>query len=588
MDRYEFTRIFCERPQSFAWFLGAGASRNANLPTAEDIITDLKRRYYCSEENQEYSTKDMQNEAVRSTVKTYLKARGFPERWAPEEYTTYFQTIFGEDRERQRQYIMGMLTENRVRLAIGNRVLGALLASGLARVAFTTNFDTVVEKSIAEIAGQSISAFHLEGAHGANTAINNEEYPFYCKLHGDFRYDSIKNLEADLTSQNEDLSRSLVNTANRFGLVVAGYSGRDVSVMDLLHEALDSPNPFPHGIYWMIIKGSTTHEPVDKFVVAARERGVTAELVEIETFDTLMLRLWRNLTKRPEGMDEKVRKGRAEAVSIPIPGTDGDRPLMRYNALPISSVPDKCLVLELKINPSWEIIGPILREADHNLITTIDDELMAWGDVNDAQLVFADDFVGASEISFEPDWRKTGRLHIKKFIEDGIGKAFARTRPLLMRRRGSGVVLIVDKMAEDVGIFEPLYAVTGKTTGTIAGLTIPKTEEQDAVDKVDFAESVRISLSWNDDRLWLLLKPDVWIWPPFVRRHAIQWLEKRKGDRRNDKHDALLSAWISVLTDGTGPAEDIALTAFEGETGPGNPSYIFSSRTGYSYKRRRQ
>lgn len=588
MDRFEFTRLFCERPQSYAWFLGAGASRNANLPTAEDILTDLKRRYYCSEENQDYSTKDMQNEAVRSTVETYLETRGFPERWAPEEYTTYFQTIFGEDRERQRRYIFGMLAEDRVRLAVGNRVFGALLASGLARVAYTTNFDTVVEKSIAEIAGRSLSAFHLEGAHGANAAINNEAYPFYCKLHGDFRYDSIKNLEADLASPNEDLSRSLVNAANRFGLVVVGYSGRDASVMGLLREALDNSNPFPHGVFWMITKGSAVPDPVTEFIEAARVRGVTAEMVEIETFDTLMLGLWRNLAERPEGMDEKVRKGRVDAVSLPIPETDGDSPLMRYNALPVLSIPDTCLVLELKTKPTWETVGPTLREADHNLITTVDDELMAWGDLDDAQSVFGDNFVGSSEYSFELDWRKTGRLHIKKFLEDGIGKAFARTRPLLMRRRGSGVVLIVDKMAVDVGIFEPLHAVTGKTTGTIAGLSIPETEEHDAVDKVGFAESVRISLAWGDNRLWLLLKPDVWIWPPFARRHATQWLEKRRGDRRNDKHDALLSAWISVLTDGAGRAEDVTLTAFEGESGPGNPSFRFSSRTGYSNKRGRR
>lgn len=201
MDQFEFTRIFCERPQSFAWFLGAGASRNANLPTAEDIIKDLKRRYYCSEEGQEYSTKDMQNDAVHTQVQSYFEARDFPERWSPEEYSTYFETAFGEDRERQRRYLSAMLAEDRVQLAVGNRVLGALIANGKARAVFTTNFDTVVEKAVAKLSGASISAFHLEGAHNASAAIDNEEYPVYCKLHGDFRYDSLKNLSDDLAKQ---------------------------------------------------------------------------------------------------------------------------------------------------------------------------------------------------------------------------------------------------------------------------------------------------------------------------------------------------------------------------------------------------
>jgi len=586
MDCFEFTRLFCERPQSFAWLLGAGASRNANLPTAEDIITDLKRRYYCSEENQVYSVKDLQNETVRSTVESYLQSRGFPPSWAPEEYSKYFEIIFGENRERQRKYISAILSEDKIQLSIGNRVLGALMSSGLTRVAFTTNFDTVVEKAVAEIGGKSLSAFHLEGAQSANAAINNEEYPVYCKLHGDFRYEKLKNLKADLSTQNEDLCRSLVNSSNRFGFIIAGYSGRDESVMELLHEGLGSQNPFPHGIYWTVIEGTTPSKPILKFVEAARENGITAEILEIETYDTLMLSLWRNLNERPEGLDEKVRKGREKIVSIPIPDSDGVKPLIRYNAIPISQTPKTCLKFDLKINKDWKKISPFLRNVSHNLITTIDDEFMAWGNLKEAQLVFGSDFVSSSERSFEPDWRKTGRLNIKRFLEDGIGKAFTRTRPLLMRRRGPGVVLIVDKMAVDVGIFEPLHEVTGKTTGTIPDLSLEASDEHDAIEKVEFAESVRISFAWNNDQLWLLLKPDIWVWPPFARRHARQWLEQRRKDRRNNIYDSLLSAWISVLTDGAGRAEEVTITAYEGEEGAHNPAFTFSSRTGYSFKRR--
>ena len=76
MNQSEFTRLFCQKPDSFAWFLGAGASHNANLPTADDIITDLKRRFYNSEESQTYKTKDLQNAAVRETVEAFMQSRG--------------------------------------------------------------------------------------------------------------------------------------------------------------------------------------------------------------------------------------------------------------------------------------------------------------------------------------------------------------------------------------------------------------------------------------------------------------------------------------------------------------------------------
>ena len=159
IDQAELTSLFCARPQNFSWFLGAGASRSAGLPTATDIIWDLKRRHYCREENQEIERQDVQNEAVRARIQSFMDANGFPEQWADGEYAVYFEKIFGEDRERQRRYMRAMLSEERVSLSVGNRVLGALIASGLSRAVFTTNFDSVVEKSVAEVGEKSLAAF---------------------------------------------------------------------------------------------------------------------------------------------------------------------------------------------------------------------------------------------------------------------------------------------------------------------------------------------------------------------------------------------------------------------------------------------
>ena len=124
--------------------------------------------------------------------------KGFPRKAIPTSTRTYFEKIFGHDKERQRQYLTATLSEKKVTLSVGNRVLGALMATGRTRAVFTTNFDTVVERAIAEVASRSVSAYHLEGAQSASRALSNEEYPFYCKLHGDFRYDSIRNLRDDL------------------------------------------------------------------------------------------------------------------------------------------------------------------------------------------------------------------------------------------------------------------------------------------------------------------------------------------------------------------------------------------------------
>ena len=587
MNQAEFARIFCQRPKSFAWFLGAGASRKSNLPTAEDIITDLKLLYYCSEENQNFSTKDLQNDAVRAKIDGYLRSRGFPERWSAEEYTTYFETIFGDDRERQRNYISRILAEDRVRLAVGNRVFGALLAGGLCRMAFTTNFDPVVEKAVAEISGKPLLAYHLEGAHNVVSALNDEQFPIYCKLHGDFRYDSIKNLSSDLATQNDQLSQCMKMAGARFGFVVAGYSGRDESVMALFEAVLKAPNPFPQGLYWMKMRGSTPIDSVASLMQGAKAAGVRAEFVDIETYDTVMLRLWRNLSNQPDGLDAKVRKGRAGTVQISVPEPKGGKPLLRFNGLPVTKVPTTCAEVKLKTASNWEAIADLKRKPETSAVLTFDGKVLAWGGRRNIEDTFGADFLKKSEMTFDPDWRAGSRPQIKNFLEEGLARAICRVRPLLKRRQGSGVSLIVDQKSLDVGILEHLHRETDEVTGLVPGLSLPATEEHEAVDQVYFAEAVHISLGYADSRLWLLLKPDVWIRPRFARQHAKNFLNKRKADRFNDKHDRLFSAWIGILSDYAGRNVEVTFSPFDGETGFENPVFELSTQTGFAWKRGR-
>jgi hypothetical protein len=224
MDQSNLIGAISERPQNFAWFLGAGTSRTAGLPTASDIIWDLKRRYFSREENEDISRQDVQIAAVRERIQAFMVSRGFPEEGAPAEYSAYFELIFGDDRERQRAYLNGILGVDKAKLSAGNRVMGALLGADICRVAFGTNFDPIVETAVAEVTGKSLAPFHVEGSRASVQAINNNEFPLYCKLHGDYRYDSIKNLSRDLAQQNQELGDCFRIAGARFGFVVAGYS----------------------------------------------------------------------------------------------------------------------------------------------------------------------------------------------------------------------------------------------------------------------------------------------------------------------------------------------------------------------------
>jgi SIR2-like domain len=581
MIQSQLISLVAERPAQFAWFLGAGASRTAGLPTAGDIIWDLKRRYYKQEENRDVSPQDVQNDAVRAIIQSFMDSRGFPALWSDAEYSTYFEKIFGDDRERQRKYLKGMLAEDKVTLSVGNRVLGGLLAAGMCRAIFTTNFDSVVEKAFADVGGGSLQAYSLEGTASAANAILNEEYPFYCKLHGDFRFESLKNLNTDLAAQNEDLSKAFVAAGTRFGVVVAGYSGRDASVMKLMSDVLEAPNPFPHGLYWTGLKGSPLHPSVQALIGKAVGAGVKAEYVEIETFDAFMSRLWRNIDNKPPGLDAKVRKTRLSTVSIPLPSIGNAKPLLRLNALPVQ-VHGRCLELTFKRTPEWAELREATREQRDAVIVTKGESIWAWGLEQDVRNCFGDKLTGIAEASLPVDFSAPENLHFKAFIEEAILLALTKDKPLLPRVKPSAGYIIVNPHAQDIGPLSELQALVSRTSGTIPGILSPVSDRHPKAEKVQWAESLRVSLDRKQGRDWILLEPDIWIWPTHARSSAVDFLDKRKGGRFNKMHNQLLQAWTGIILGTDQRNTDLEFRPFASGSLAENPTFQIGTRTAFS------
>lgn len=584
MDQAELTALICSRPENFAWFLGAGASRSAGLPTATDLLWDMKRRHYCIKENQEVSNQDMQLEPVQAKIQTYLESQGFPTLWADDEYTKCFELIFGDDRERQRKYLKAKLAEDKVSLSVGHRVLGAMLSSGAARVLFTTNFDSVIEKAVAEVGSKSLAAYHVEGSHSAVDALNNEEYPLYYKLHGDFRYDSLKNLEADLAAQNEDLSRCLVNASSRFGFVVSGYSGRDESVMALFRSALEGSNPFPHGLFWTGMKGSSPLAAVQELLDMATEKGVDANYVPIETFDALLSRIWRNIEDKSPELNQAVRKSKATTVAIPISKPGRNIPLIRLNALPISELPERCLSIDFKSEKDWKALRTAQGETEGHLIFTKSDTVWCWGKKERIKDHFGADVGSIAEIELPDDLTSPDNLHVKGFIEAALCKALARDKPLLSRTTRYASWLIVDPAAEDLDLLDPLGKAVGRYSGKIAGLFTEVTDEHPVQDQVSWAEAARVSLEVKNGRSWLQIDPDIWVWPPRARRDATPTLEKRRSNRYNKKFNALLDAWVRIIMGTDARDTLVSLKTYDEGDDVENPRFVVGTRTAFSKK----
>ena len=580
-DQYELTSTFCARPQQFAWLIGAGTSAAAGLPTAWDIIWDLKRRYYCREENQNVSQQDVQLAAIRTRIQSYMLSQGFPPQGDPNEYTTYFEKIFGKkSKERQRQYLTAILSEDKVTLSVGNRVLGALLTTGRTRAVFTTNFDSVVERAVAEVGGRSLSAYHLEGAASASKALSNEEYPFYCKLHGDFRYDSIRNLREDLATQNEDLSKALLTATNRFGLIVAGYSGRDESVMRLLRAALSTTNPYPHGLFWTGMKNAPVLPAVMELIEDASRAGINAAFVEVETFDAFMLRLWRNIEDKEPQIDAKVRKSVRTGVAIPMPEA-GRGPIVRMNALPVLSLPGECQAITFRSDKEWGDLRAATAATKGQLIFTKSDTVLCWGREALIRAQFDDiEAITAHDISAKiADIDRN--LYIKGFLEEALCHAlYARGRPLLTRTTRSGSYSSQTRTAA-IRLRLEFEQGGGQDCRPDCWTVRPVDDEHPHAEKVFWAEALRVSIDIVSGRCWLLLETDVWIWPRRARKIAAKFLDDRRGNRYNKLYNTLLDAWLEVLL-GADRSAEMTVSTYELGTVAETPSFSIGSQTAYT------
>ena len=542
------------------WFLGAGTSRTAGLPTAVDITWNLKLRYYCLHENQDLQTHDINKNAIKHRIQAYMDSKGFPALGSPEEYSFYFDLIFRNDYEAQQKYINEALASDKVSLNIGHRVLAALLEMALAKLIFTTNFDNVIEIAYAAVSSKNLSPFHLEGSYAALAALNAERFPIYAKIHGDFRYQGIKNLAADLLSNDRKIRNCFLAASTRYGLIVSGYSGRDQNVMTMFREAIDQNNAFPHGLFWTVPNLPGTADNVQALIAFARDKGVRAHLVETGTFDEMLSKIWRQVKGKPQALEAKVRTASVGGVSLPLPPPGKQLPILRTNALPVIAPPAQCGTVEFSGAITFLELKEKIKEASPNAIFTYTDKVLFWGDAKEIYKVLPRDKIHSIQAFDFDDVPQSvcASTFVKSFFEEALATALCRDKPLLLRRSSNRTYYaVVRDGAANEQMFLPLRNALayndkpGYLTGNVPGL-------QD----VTWAEAVSIRLEERNGRLWVMLRPDIWIKPLVRRQEARDFMRQRRLRRYNNKAYHLLDAWICIVLGSVGTGNSINVSCF--------------------------
>lgn len=575
ISEFDFRRHVVRDGARLMWFLGAGASRSSGLPTASDITWDLKRALYCLEQNQDIARHDWGNKAVQAKIQSYMDGKGFPPLRDPREYSFYFEQTFGQDYAAQQTYLRDALDTNKISLTIGPRALAGLLAIGRAPAVFTTNFDEVLETAYAAVSGRNLSTFHLEGPYAALAALNAGHFPFYAKVHGDFRYQSVKNLSADLLDNDREIQNCFLAAATRFGMIVAGYSGRDENVLQMFRQAIDQNNAFPQGLFWAVPDASRVATAVHDLLAYANSKGLQAGIVQTGTFDEMLSKVWKAVDSKPSELDAKVRSAHAIPVAIPLAAPGTRYPIVRTNALLVTRLPESCATVDCEGEIDIGAIKSRLFEARSDCTFARTDRLLFWGSSTDLAEAADAANPGPPKPFALGDLRQgvAESSTLKGFVEETIARALVHGKPVLLRKANRTWYAVAHHEQGTHDIYRPLRAAIGKNGLAAVHGRIPG--RQDAF----WGEAVAMHLEDRNGFLWLLLQPDVWITPLAQREAASDFLRERKLRRYNAQSYEILNAWIHILLGDLGQGR-VTVTAFPDTDF--SATFEISTRTAYS------
>ncbi|WP_057629775.1 SIR2 family protein [Stenotrophomonas terrae] len=284
---------------NYALLLGAGCSVSSGVRSAAEL-TEIWRQEVFKRHwpNETYEAEVAKLQLTKSSGGWYNPIR---------EYSSLFEKNF--DLPRQRRIFVETEVSGKSP-NLGYAYLMRLVDKGFLNTIFTTNFDDLVNEAFFQFSETRPMLCAHDSSVSSITVTSKR--PKIIKLHGDYLFDDIKSTVRETESLEENTRKKFIEFGREFGLVVAGYSGSDRSIMDVLHYLLRSEDYFKHGIYWCLRKGD---EPGDELLkLLWRER---VYFVEVDGFDEVMASLHNDLvgdslpidtsliTKKPKSIIEK-------------------------------------------------------------------------------------------------------------------------------------------------------------------------------------------------------------------------------------------------------------------------------------------
>lgn len=542
----DFARRFSLRPGQLMWLLGAGVSVSAGIPSAWDMIWQFKQTLFVAQRKASpESVTDLGNPAIRALLDSHIaSSEQLPPPGSAEEYAALFEATYPVERDRT-TFIQGMISG--AKLAYGHLALASLLKAGHTQLVWTTNFDHLIEDACAKTYGTTgtLSVVALDAPELAAQLISAQKWPIAVKLHGDFRSRRLKNTTDELRQQDAALRQQLVDACRRSGLIVAGYSGRDGSVMDALEAALDQPGGYPGGLFWLHRGNDPPLERVVRLLQRASDAGVECGLVRIESFDETMRDLMRLLPALETSALQALATGRSRVSGAPEPSGKRGWPLIRLNGLAVT-IPANCRKLVCTIEGVAAVRAAVADAGARLIVTRTQAGVLGFGSDAEFRRVFGPFGIAAFDLATFEKRRLRYESGERGLLRDALVEALCAAKNVrAIRRRSADLLVPVDP---GDSAWNGLRAITRQMTGTV-----PRHPD------LKWYEGVGVRLDWADDGLWLLLDPKVVFEGVTDETKAIiaDFARERTVKRYNRDLDRLIDFWAKHLAGEALPALSI-------------------------------
>ncbi len=419
--------------------------------------------------------------SVRQRIQRWLDRQGiYPNDGAPEEYSAYIEACYPIPESRRAYF------QEKVRNAkphIGYQLMPALASQGLLRSVWTTNFDQLTARSLSSGSIVPIEV-GLDSAHRIVRASNANELPIV-SLHGDYRYDHLKNTTQEVRERESALEAALVQELKDSPIIVCGYSGRDESIMNSFFRAVEQQGA--GSLYWCVQDPAFVPERVQQLIARARAHGRTAYLVPAQGFDDLLVRLAHHCLDKPaQAAAAKViaenSGGGSDAAAAPFRVDPADSTaILKSNAFEIEC-PSEVLAFELKEWPKEHVWSWVREQSSRKAVAAVPfkGRIFAFGSIDDVRECFAD------TIKERP--RRTPLAEDSLRFEDGA---------------------MTSLMLET--LIRSMTMATGLQSDGRRELWTQDSPREERIDGESFLayQSVHLSLRLLDKRSFLILKPSL-------------------------------------------------------------------------------